>query len=96
MAYREKANNLRGLKEAAFNALFSFNGSCSGLASKLLNSISQNTIYNYIINNLAKSIKYINSPRDVYKLVSSPGGLLLYYIVSKEPYNSYSIFFQLI
>jgi hypothetical protein len=40
MAHREEANNLRGLKEAAFNALFSFNSSYGGLASKLLNSIS--------------------------------------------------------
>jgi hypothetical protein len=40
MARREKAYNLRGVKEAAFNALFSFNSPCSGLASKLLDSVS--------------------------------------------------------
>jgi hypothetical protein len=40
MAHREKAYNLRGVKEAAFNALFSFNSLYSGLANKLLDNIS--------------------------------------------------------
>jgi hypothetical protein len=40
MVYREEADNLRGMKEAAFNALFSFNSLCKGLASKFLDSIS--------------------------------------------------------
>ncbi len=40
MARKEKAYNLRGVKEAAFNTLFSFNGPYSGLAGKLPDSIS--------------------------------------------------------
>ena len=40
MACREKAYNLRGVKEAAFNTLFGFNSLYSGLASKLPDSVS--------------------------------------------------------
>ncbi len=40
MARREKAYNLKGVKEAAFNALFGFNSPYSGLASKLPDRVS--------------------------------------------------------
>ncbi len=40
MARREKAYNLKGVKKATFNTLFSFNSLYNKLASKLLNSIS--------------------------------------------------------
>jgi hypothetical protein len=40
MVRREEADNPRGMKEAAFNALFGFNGSCRGLAGEFLDGIS--------------------------------------------------------